>query len=225
MMNVFQRVTATVTRSIDKVVDQLENQDAVAEATLRQVRRNAAEAKVRLAALARDRDELAAKLDSLEKVARRWTERAAKIGRADEDKALECLRRRRHAQSQITQTQTVLAEYDARVEQLGASVAQMDERLLSLTQKRNVLRTRDAVSNAQGTLRRLQEQDCDGLDAVYERWEARLLADEYATPVAAPIDEFERTLDDEEEQLSLQAELACVLDEDPAAEKSSDSGV
>jgi len=112
-----------------------------------------------------------------------------------------------------------LAEYDARVEQLGASVAQMDERLLSLTQKRNVLRTRDAVSNAQGTLRRLQEQDCDGLDAVYARWEARLLADEYITPVVAQTDKFERELDDAEEQLSLQAELASVLDGDPAAEK------
>ena len=225
MMNVFQRVTATVTQSIDKVVDQLENQDAVAQATLRQVRKNAAEAKVRLAALARDRDELAAKLESLQKVAQRWVERAAKIGDEDEGKALECLRRRRHAQTQITQTQTVLTEYDARVEQLGASVAQMDERLLSLMQKRNVLRTRDAVSNAQGTLRRLQEQDCDGLDAVYARWEARLLADEYITPVVAQTDEFERGMDDEEEQLSLQAELAAVLNDTAEAHKPSDSGV
>ena len=224
-MNVFQRVTATVTQSIDKVVDQLENQDAVAQATLRQVRKNAAEAKVRLAALARDRDELAAKLQSLQQVARRWAERAAKIGHEDEDKALECLRRRRHAQTQITQTETVLAEYDARVEQLGASVAQMDERLLSLTQKHNVLRTRDAVSNAQGTLRRLQDQDCDGLDAVYARWEARLLADEYITPVVAPTDDFERGMDDEEEQLSLQAELAAVMDRAAEADKPSDTGI
>lgn len=221
-MNVFQRVTATVTRSIDKVVDQLENQDAVAEATLRQVRKNAAEAKVRLAALARDRDELAAKLDSLQKVAQRWAERAAKVGHEDEAKALECLRRRRHAQTQMAQTQTVLTEYDARVEQLGASVAQMDERLLLLAQKRNVLRTRDAVSNAQGTLRRLQEQDCDGLDAVYARWEARLVADEYLTPTVGLTDDFERGMHDEEEQLSLQAELAAILDE---ADKPSGAGV
>ncbi|XOV84711.1 MAG: PspA/IM30 family protein [bacterium] len=215
MMNVFRRVTATLTQSIDKVVDQIENQDAVAEAALRQVRKNAGQAKVRLAALARDRDELAARLDSLRSVARRWTDRAARLGHEAEDKALECLRRRRHAEARIAQTEQVLAEYDARVEQLGASVAQMEERLLSLTQKRAVLRTRDAVSNAQCTLRRLQEQDCDGLDAIYERWEARLLADEYgavSTNLTAP-DTFERDLDAAEEQASLQAELAALLND------------
>lgn len=224
MMNVFQRVTATLTRSVDKVVDQLENQDAVAEAALRQVRKNAAQANVRLAAVARDRDELAAKLDSLNKAAQRWTTRAASTAGADEAKALECLRRRRHAQTQIVQTQTVLEDYDHRVEQLAASVADMDDRLLQLTQKRNVLRTRDAVNNAQVTLRKLQEEDCGGLDAIYARWETRLMADEYVLPPATEVDPFERGFSTEEERHELQAELRELMTQGDNASSNMDQG-
>ena len=100
-MNVLQRFTATFSQSLDKAVGQLENHDAVALAALRQVRASAANAKVRLAAVERDRDALAAKLASLEQLEAKWAERAVAVAGKDEDKALECLRRRQRCRAQI----------------------------------------------------------------------------------------------------------------------------
>lgn len=223
-MNVLQRFTATFSQSLDRAVGQLENHDAVALAALRQVRASAANAKVRLAAVERDREALAAKLDSLQQLEAKWADRAVNVAGDDEAKALECLRRRQQCRAQIEATAQALADYDARIAQLSRSVAAMEERLQTLNHERNVLRTRDSVARAQKALMKLQDDDCGALDAVYARWEARIVETEYCTNAVADEDPLAREFARTEEDEALRAELADMMaSKDPAADRGASS--
>ena len=207
-MNLFRRITASFTGSIESAVSQLENHEAVVHAALKDTRTMAAKAKVRLARVQKDGAVMQQKLDSLQAAERSWAERA--IAQADQDNkaALECVRRRNHCQEQLAATRGRLETHRQQEKRLLDTVASIEARLQEIENTRNMLRTRQTTAEARNAVTRLETDSTCDLDDVIERWEMRILETEYAGPMQPETDSFEAEFEQQEDCAALEAQLA-----------------
>ncbi len=212
-MNVFRRITASFTGSLESAVSQLENHEAVVHAALKDTRSLAAKAKVRLARVRKDGDALQQKLRSLQTAEQSWAERAVTQAEVDEESALECLRRRNRCREQIAATEEVLQSHNQQEQRLAETVNGIEQRLAEIENTRNMLRTRQTTAEAATAVTRLECDSSGDLDDVIERWEMRILETEYANPPPASSDSFAARFEAEEDGESLKAELALLKKE------------
>ena len=211
-MNIFRRITATVSGSLEQAATQLENHDAVIDVALRQTRAAAAKAKVRLSRVQRDGQRLADKLAEHERMIGMWELRARKVADSDEDKALECISRRNRERTLHKAAASALTAHTARERELAGTVARIDEKLAELDGQRNLLRTRHSAAQAERALSKLESDATCGVDDVLERWEMRILETEYATPATDSGDTLDDAFQAEEDAASLRADLDDLLD-------------
>jgi phage shock protein A len=210
-MSLFKRFTATFTGTLAQAAAQIENHDAVVEAALRDTRRAAAKAKVRLARVKRDGAQLRKSLTELEASAVTWAERAKSIAGTDEDKALICLQRHNDCREQAAVTATALSEHKTREAELSNAVQRIEERIREIESTRNLLRSRQSTAEANRQVTRLATTGCYELDDVLERWEMRVLETEYLNPASAPDDALNDEFTTLEEQDALRAQLNLLL--------------
>ncbi len=210
-MNIFRRITATVSGSIEQAATQLENHDAIVEVALKQTRAAAAKAKVRLTRVQRDGKRLAEKLTEHERMISVWETRARKVADSDEAKALECISRRNRERVLREETAAALADHEARERDLVKTVERIDEKLAELDGQRNLLRTRHSAAQAERALNKLEADSSCAVDDVLERWEMRILETEYATPALSTSDSLDDAFRGEEDSATLRADLDDLL--------------
>ena len=75
-MSIFKRLSATVVSNLDRVVGEIENNDAVIQASLTELRRKIAAAKVRLSHVHRQEARLNRQIRKRREDEQRWGERA-----------------------------------------------------------------------------------------------------------------------------------------------------
>lgn len=95
IMLIFTRLTATLVSRIDHVVGEIENHDAVIQATLNDMRQKLAQAKVHLSQVHREKERSQQKVNEQHESATRWQQRAVDCAKRDEKKAPECIGRSR----------------------------------------------------------------------------------------------------------------------------------
>ncbi len=78
-MRVFQRVSQSVSFGVESLLDSLENQEAVARATIREMERGAGRVRVRRKAAERDLAKLEEQGDKLRREVTLWSERAFRL--------------------------------------------------------------------------------------------------------------------------------------------------
>jgi len=144
-MSLFTRITATVAASVDSAVSRVEDHNAVIEASLTQTRRAAASARVRLARVQKDHVALQTRQKQLETDIVTWTDRAKRCV-DDEDRAIECLARRKKSQEEFKQIGHRLIGHSELEARLGENVTRIEARLREINEQRNLLRTRESVA-------------------------------------------------------------------------------
>ena len=206
-MNLFKRFTATFSGSLEQAVAHIENHDAVVEVALRDTRKAAAKAKVRLARVQRDGRELDMRKGELEAAVEQWTARAKNAAKDDEEKALNCLQRRNQSQKALEATNRAIADHAAREGDLTQAVQRIEERLREIESTRNLLRTRQSAAEANKSVAKLTVSDCYQVDDVLERWEMNILETEYAAPSTSTTDAFESDFVEQEARDDLKSQL------------------
>ena len=93
-MRVFHRLKQTLSVSIESLLDQVENQEAVVLATIREVEQGASRVRIHRKQCERRIDALEQTIQRQSTDARQWRDRARRL-RTERDKALECVRRAR----------------------------------------------------------------------------------------------------------------------------------
>lgn len=209
-MSLFKRISTTLHARLDSVVNQLENHDAVVEAALREGRKAAARAKVRLARVRKDGERLTTSLEEARRAEGEWRARA-QASAEDEGRALECLRRRRVQAKRVEELEHALAAHHEGEARLAKDVAAAERRLAEINDQRNLMRSREATADALGALASAEHNGSIDLDDALERWEVRLTEAELTTTTGAdasdPADPLERHYLHEEEDASLRDEL------------------
>lgn len=204
-MKALRRLIVGLQANFDWMASQLENHEALVDSAIREVQRARAKAKVQLATVTRDGHDLALKLEQAKNDIEVWKDRAIKIEKQDEAKALECLRRKRRAEKERQYYEQELKDHSRIEANLQADIRKITEKLDSLSRQRNILRTRQSRANA---LQAAQVQDTgilSDIESIIERWEIQITETECCTNDND--DTFEDDFNSEEERALLRAEL------------------
>ena len=212
-MKAMRRLTATIMGSMDWMVSQIENHEALVNAALREANEATARAKVQLARVRQDGEQMRKRLVDLREECDRWEQRARSTAMIDEGRALECLKRLKRGRSDNGILEQQERSHAALERQLSEDVRQLEDRLQKLRQQRNVMRTRESRAEA---LRAMQGHDSSLLgeiDAIFERWESKVTEYEVgATLHGTECDELARDFDEAESQRELKAELQKLIE-------------
>jgi len=194
----------SVTSWVDGVLAQVENHEATVNSAIARVRRSTAQARVQLRRVERDQQALRDSLVKEEEAVLAWRRRAKAA--LDDEKALECLRRRKAAERRVLTLRQRLTEQERAQKELSGGIKLLRGRLSELTERKNIMRTRQSHAEAAHGMTSGAGPIGD-LEEVFDRWESRVGEIEIATDYVEPIDAFEAEIDDEEESRALQIEL------------------
>ncbi|SHJ37377.1 phage shock protein A (PspA) family protein [Malonomonas rubra DSM 5091] len=211
-MKAIKRWTTGIFSRVDWAVSQIENQEALINSTLKESREAVAKAKVRLGRLRQDGNKLRQRLQNEEQNVERWRERAAQVAKADEARAIDCLRRGRQAEQLRSQLQKRVREHEQVEAQLGKEVAGMEEQLAELVEKRNMMRSRQSCAEALSSIQVGSTDIGNEVDDIFDRWEIRITEKELSSECAINIDPLEESFASEEIEAELREELQQLID-------------
>jgi len=199
-MGVFSRV--------DAVVSRIENHDALVSAAIDDAQSARARATVQLGQVRRDIQRMQERVTELGLDEQRWKERAARVAEQDEERALECLRRRRRAERERTDLEKRLREHVEIEKRLSDDLARIGERVDQLKRQRNLLRTRQSRAEALSIAQEADGSALRDIDEILSRWETKVTHYELQTDLAlGDRDTFAAEYSAEEEKDDLRAEL------------------
>jgi phage shock protein A len=208
-MRVFHRLKQTLSVSIDSLLDQVENQEAVVLATIREVEQGASRVRVHRKQCERRIVTLEQTIQRQTTDARMWRDRARRL-KDERDKALECVRRARAIEASTVTANEQIEKQKELLETIREDERVIEEKLDELRRRRSQLSSRQARSEAQSGVESLGD-----IDGVFDRWEARIEEREVVGEArAAGKDLFARTLSEEEEREALSADLDRLLAEE-----------
>jgi phage shock protein A len=210
-MKTLRRWTSSITSSFEWMISQVENHDALINASIKEVQSAGARAQVQFKRMQNDGQNMRKRLTELRSAAEQWRARAVQCAMQDEKRALECLRRQKRLQKDIGELESQEREHAKVEKQLAQDLVSIDERLQRLRQQRNTLRTRQSRAEA---LQSLQSDDgrlLSEIDDIFERWETKVAEYEVGgVCTGQQIDELEATFENAEEEAALRAELQTI---------------
>jgi len=203
-MNRMKRWTMSMTSWVDGVLAQVENHEAAVSSAIGRVRQSTARARVQLKRVERDQQALRDTLLEEEEAIDAWRRRAKSA--EDENVALECLRRHKASERRVLRLRQRLGEHERCHKELSDGIRVLNGRLCELTERKNLMRTRQSRAEAAHGMASTTGPIGD-LEDVFERWETRVGEIEIASECAEPIDAFEAELEAVEESAELRLEL------------------
>ncbi|HMJ14270.1 MAG TPA: hypothetical protein VK524_22800 [Polyangiaceae bacterium] len=206
-MRIFHRFTHTVSAGIESLLDQVENQEAVARASIQEIEQGAARVRGHRKRCERRIAELEAQSAALATESALWKQRAARF-RADREKALECVRRHLAAEHSRSAHLTEIEQQRGLRDKIALDQQAIETKLSELRARCTALSSREVRASAQSGAHCASD-----VERVFERWEARLDGVEGGIESAPGIDYFAQTLTREEDLVRAEAELERILAE------------
>jgi len=173
----FKRIVTSITANFDQFIASVENHEAVADATIKEVKQGAAKIQTQLRITQQrltEQQSLEAKfIDDCEM----WKRRAVTISETSSEKALSCVQALQFCEEKLSHLQEQIRENEQLAVELDDHLKEVEQRLDTLTIKRNSLSARSAKNKA---LAFADTQDI-GLcpENVFSRWEESISSNEY----------------------------------------------
>jgi len=193
-MSLIKRLSATLTASVDNLVDQVENHDAVIEASIKKARQASADTRVRLSRLQKDGKRLELRIEKLKNDSDKWQERAVSAAKENQDKALQCLQRKKQSKAELDLLEKNLAAHKSTERHVAENLKKVESRVSELSLQRNSFRSRESAARANHIIQRLEGDHGNGIEETFDRWESNLLAQETDYPLIE-IEDREASLD------------------------------
>lgn len=208
-MNLIKRFTTSVTATLDNAVTQLENHDAIIEATLKEMRHLVAKTSARINTLHQQLSLYESQFTHASEQIALWEARASALIDSDQDKALQCLARRneydlekQRLSDSIDQQQNLIRKVEDNQQTLKSKLEEMQLKHADMRSRQSVAeaaRVTDGVSNRQNV------QD------TFERWESLVLEHELNSDALLQLNsqecELEREFNEQEAQSRLREQL------------------
>jgi len=215
-MSIFKRLSSTVTASIDQVVGEIENHDAVIEATIADLKKKIAEANVRHDRVRREANALKKQIEQSTKDASRWRERAMECAKDDEHKAIACVQRARQCEAQAEQLKDSHEQYQQTTDKLSRDIQTAENRAREMKQKHSLMRARQSSTAAIASTQDSKIDVVTELDDTFDRWEMKLRKTEimHDNVDNNSYDSLEQAFIEQEEADDLRDELNALLNQD-----------
>jgi phage shock protein A len=173
-MKGLKRFTASIVSSFESVVGQLENHEALVGVAIREAEEAAGRAKGQLSRVQRDGHAMRKRHQELRERIEVWQGRAVRCAPVDEEKAIECVRRRQRLLAQAAGQEEQIVRHGTLEKQLAADLASVQEKLVALRQQRNLLRTRQSRAEALRLLQSVDSVAMGEIDDIFDRWEGKI---------------------------------------------------
>ncbi len=208
-MAMLKRMTTSIWASVDRIVTQMENHEALVEASIEEIQRSSAKAKVSLARVRNDGQKMRDRIVELENTQKTWEERALSCAKTDEAKAVECIKRRNSANRQKEALLKQETEHKKVEKLLTDDLNAIEKKLQELRVKRNILKTRQSRAEALSMLHGDDSRMVSEIGSILDRWETRVMESEYSGSCCEKGDDaLDREFVSAEEEADLKAELA-----------------
>lgn len=211
----FQRYRISLSSHMERVLDQVENHEAVVDAAVREAREHAARAQVKLKRVQRDGQALRQRVDTLKADVVKWEDRAKSCAETDRERARECLRRRAAADAEGKRLALEAGEHQRLEAQLTSDLCRVEERVRELQRRRHTMAAREQRASAAVLTNPGEIGLLDDIEDVFERWEGKLTETEIRADLGS--DSFQDAFVQAENDADLDAELEALLAADKAA--------
>lgn len=216
-MNLIKRITTSVSATLDSAVDQLENHDAIIDATIKQTRQAVAKTKARINTLRQQQHAYEAQLSEAQEQHALWTQRATRLADKEQDKALQCLSRRNQCQNDIDRLSTLIDQQKTLIRDVSLNLGKLQLKMDEMSQKHNLMRSRQAVADVNRAVGRASREE--SVNDTFERWESIVMEHEMAVSDVCARDPLDAEFSEIESEAELLAQLAELTDKDNQQEK------
>lgn len=206
-MSLLKRISATFSASIDDLVTRVENHDAIIESSIRECREAAANTRVRLAKVRRDGERLSRQSVETKNEIGQWERRAKECANDDEEKAIQCLKRRKQAEDRFEKIQDSLKRHGAAESKIQQQLTHIESRINEISQQRNSMRSRQSAADAMRVINRLEGDPRFGIEDTFDRWESSLIETEFHEDLELDQDTLENDFIEQEEMQELRKAL------------------
>jgi len=216
-MNFISRLSATLLSGVDKTVSQIENHDAVVEASLKESQRAAAKARVRLQRVKRDGESLIQRQEALAQKIKHWSERAKANHITDRQLALQCIARRKQCVSDEQDIRAALKRHAELEQQMVDTITKIEKRVTDMSRQRNQMRSRQSAAEALRVINRIEGNSGNGIDDTFERWDITISETEISAGVSSMLmesDALDAQFNAAEDQQALEDELNALIADD-----------
>jgi len=214
-MSIIKRLSATVVSSIDSLVGEIEDHNAVVEVAIKDLQKQIAEAKVRLNRVNQEQLKIKQQISDTQLKASAWKQRAIESAKDDEAKALECLNRSKTHKDQVKGLDASHEEYKVTSRKLSEITGKLEKALIEAKRKQTIMRARQSSSRAV-TMNSGNFDAQKDLTDTFERWEVNLVnaeMNEDNTLDDVSIDSFEEQFITQEKRDTLKMELDVLIKE------------
>ncbi|MBX2847040.1 MAG: PspA/IM30 family protein [Acidiferrobacterales bacterium] len=204
-MNLIKRITTSVTATLDSAVGQLENHDAIIEATVKQTRQAVAKTKARINTLRQQQAAYETQLKEAHEQVALWTKRATNLADDDQDKALQCLTRRNQSQSEIDRLTALIEQQKNLILDVTMNLEKLQLKMAEISQKHNLMRSRQAVADVNRAVGHAHRDE--NINDTFERWESIVMEHEMAVNDVCARDPLETEFSRQETEAELLMQL------------------
>ncbi|MDC7126652.1 MAG: PspA/IM30 family protein, partial [Spirochaetales bacterium] len=228
-MGVFTRFKDIVNSNINSMLDKAEDPEKMINLMIREMEDTLVELKTSCAASIADKTKTERERDVLAEKVERWGSRAKlAVEKGREDLAREALLEKKNISGQLELTENDLAQFEEMIKESKSNIAQLEEKLETVKQKRRILiqrgihakekmKARQSIKNASGVDATMRFED---LESRIERMEADadMVYSDFSGASENEFAKMEHESDIEEELASLKKSMK------PKKEKASDAG-
>jgi len=202
----FQTFFTSISAGFDSLVSKIENHQAVADVTIKEVGAAAAQVQGQRRVQQKRKAKQEEQIQVLTRNCELWRMRALQNREQDREKALICLQSLKRDEAQLVRVKEIH-------EQTGTLIANLDQRLRDIESKLLDLQNQRATLSARSVSNKVNgiadcASDLNGVDQVFERWEMSVSSDEYVSQAFVPShDTLDQEFRREENREALLAEL------------------
>jgi len=207
-MKLIKRLSTSISATLDSAVGQIENHDAIVEATIKQTRQSVAKTKARINTLRQQLHTYETQLKEAREQFESWTERAASLAENDQAKALQCVARRNQYEAEIGRLNHSSEQQRDLIRDVSHNLQKLQSKLDEMTQKHNLMRSRQTVADVNRAVATVSNDD--SISETFERWESTVLEHEFAVSDACTRDPLDAELTRQEDEADLLAQLQLI---------------
>ena len=208
-MNSLKRIFVSIKSQVDQVADEFENHEALAGAAIQDIQAIGSKTRLHLHKVSKLSAQYQKQLEEQQEQARLWSDRAIKAKDKDEQKALQCVKRLRQTQQQITLLEQQYIESTAQELKIRDDLKGLSEQLQVLTNKKEILAARQNRANVKESLNDNRGNPVQEVNNIFERWEGAVVGSEFEVPEQheVDIDNFAAEFEQKEDDLALKKML------------------
>ncbi len=211
-MKSFKRLLISLSAQAERIVNDFENHEAVADSAIQEFAKLVASVDEQLREVSARIEALDRRIGQLSSDEHAWAERALREHDSDKARALECVRRLHATRLALAQAQQHKQNAVAARAEIQQRSDEMRAQLESLLQRRYLLAARQHQADAQQLVATARLNPTQDLQQVLTRWETRITATEALQPRATTADNFAAAFQCAEEEESLRDTLMALVE-------------